>query len=249
MEKFRVVLITQARTGSSRLPGKVLLDLGGEPLLLVHLKRITQTKSIDKIIVATTDSDADKAIIQLCSDNQYNYFAGSENDVLDRFYQSVKAEQADWIVRVTSDCPLVDPRLIDAVVDCAIVNDADYCSNGLIENFPDGQDIEVFKFSALEDAWNNAQRRSEREHVTPYMRTATLQNFIHVNFPCRADYSQVRMTVDEAVDLAVVNDMVQALGKKATWLEYTNYLLKSDVSKLNSGIIRNEGYIKSLKND
>lgn len=249
MEKFRVVLITQARTGSSRLPGKVLLDLANEPVLLVHLNRLRQAKLIDKIIVATTDLEADKEIVKLCIDNGYNYFAGSENDVLDRFYQSVNSEQADWIVRVTSDCPLIDPDLIDAVVHCAIVNDADYCSNGIIENYPDGQDIEVFKHSALLAAWNKAELKSEREHVTPYIRNNNQENFIRINFPCRLDYSKVRMTVDEAVDLDVVRSMVTALGKNATWLEYTNYLLKSEISNLNSGIKRNEGYIKSLKND
>ena len=180
MEKPRVVLITQARTGSSRLPGKVLLDLDNEPVLLVHLNRLRSAKNIDKIIVATTDLEVDKAIIKLCIDNKFAYFAGSENDVLDRFYQGVKDEQACWVVRVTSDCPLIDPNLIDAVVNCAIVNNADYCSNGLIENFPDGQDIEVFKFSVLETAWGKAQLRSEREHVTPYMRNNKKENFINV---------------------------------------------------------------------
>jgi len=249
MEVPNVVIITQARTGSSRLPGKVLLEVDNESLLLIHLKRLINVKSKKRLIVATTDKIEDQRIVNFCQDHGFEFYAGSENDVLDRFYQSVKDERPDWIVRVTSDCPLIDSRLVDAVINCAIVNDVDYCSNGLIERFPDGQDVEVFKFTALETAWRLAKLPSEREHVTPYIRNNRSGSFISLNFPCRSDYSKVRMTVDEAADFEVIKAVITVLGKEATWLEYTNYLLESEIANLNSEIVRNEGYLKSLKND
>jgi len=248
MEQAKVVLITQARTGSTRLPGKVLMEIDHEPLLIIHLNRIRKADRVNKIIVATTDNAADKIIGNISEQNNFYCFAGSENDVLDRFYQSVKNERPTWIVRVTSDCPLIDPNLIDAVISCALVNDVDYCSTGIIENFPDGQDVEVFKFSALERAWEEASLLSEREHVTPYIRNPK-NGFRCLDFPCSADYSKVRMTVDEQVDFQVIKQLIFALGKDASWLDYTRYLLNTDISELNSGIIRNEGYLKSLKKD
>ncbi len=248
MEQAKVVLITQARTGSTRLPGKVLMEIDHEPLLIIHLNRIRKTTKVDKIIVATTDRVEDKIIRNISEQNNFYCFAGSEDDVLDRFYQSVKDERPTWIVRVTSDCPLIDPSLIDAVLSCAMVNNVDYCSNGIIENFPDGQDVEVFKFTALERAWKEASLLSEREHVTPYIRNAK-NGFSCLNFPCADDYSKVRMTVDEKVDFDVIEQLIVALGKEETWLDYTKYLLNTNISDLNAGIIRNEGYIKSLKKD
>lgn len=249
MEAPNVIIITQARMGSTRLPGKVMLEIEHEPLLLIHLNRLNKVKYKSKLIVATTNKVADKEIINLCEKYGFAYYAGSENDVLDRFYQSVKSENPEWIVRVTSDCPLIDPALVDAVISCAIVNDVDYCSNGLIEKFPDGQDVEVFKFRALEKAWKLAKLSSEREHVTPFIRNNKSENFICLDFPCREDYSKVRMTVDEKADFVVVESLINELGKQASWLAYTRYLLTSDIARLNSNIIRNEGYLKSLKND
>ena len=248
MEQAKVVLITQARTGSTRLPGKVLMEINQEPLLIIHLNRIRKAKNVDKIIVATTDNVVDKIIREISEQNNFYCFAGSEDDVLDRFYQSVKDERPKWIVRVTSDCPLIDPNLIDAVISCALVNDVDYCSTGIIENFPDGQDVEVFKFNAMERAWKEASLLSEREHVTPYIRNAK-NGFTCLDFPCCDDYSKVRMTVDEKVDFDVIEQLIFALGKDGSWLDYTKYLLNTNISDLNAGVIRNEGYIKSLKKD
>ncbi|WP_418359185.1 cytidylyltransferase domain-containing protein [Sphingobacterium detergens] len=248
MERTNVILVTQARTGSTRLPGKVLLEIERESLLLIHLNRVRKALKVTKVIVATTDLKQDETIIEICENNNLSYFAGSENDVLDRFYQSVKDERPKWVVRVTSDCPLIDPNLIDAVISCAMVNDVDYCSNGVIENFPDGQDVEVFKFSALKKAWEEAILPSEREHVTPYIRNAK-NGFSCLDFPSYTDYSKVRMTVDEAVDFQVIENLISALGKNASWLDYTNYIINTNISEMNSKIIRNAGYLKSLKND
>ena len=183
----------------------------------------------------------------------YSASRGSESDVLDRFYQAVKDKSADWIVRVTSDCPLIDPELVDDVIRFAQDNNTDYCSNGFVENYPDGQDVEVFKFSALKLAWENALLKSEREHVTPYIRNNSDFNngnlFKAINFPCDSDFSKIRMTVDEQRDFDLMEILIHQLGTDKTWLTYTNFIIENDLTKVNGQIIRNEGFLKSLKND
>ena len=251
--ELNTVLITQARYGSTRLPGKILKEINSESLLEIHLKRLKRCKNISKIIVATTDKPEDKVIYDYAIDHSLNSFRGSESDVLDRFYKAVKNEKPDWIVRVTSDCPLIDPILVDKLIEFAHNNNIDYCSNTLIENYPDGQDIEVFKFSALKAAWKNTNLSSDREHVTPYIRNnsdfkgATI--FKALNYPCAMNYSKVRMTVDEPKDFELIKVLIKDLGTSKTWLEYTNYIIKKDLNRINNSIIRNEGLLKSLKND
>ena len=173
--------------------------------------------------------------------------------MLDRFYQAVRKEKPDWIVRVTSDCPLIDPILVDKLINFAHDNNTDYCSNTLVENYPDGQDIEVFKFSALEAAWKNANLSSDREHVTPYIRNNShfkgASLFTALNYPCVSNYSKIRMTVDETKDFNLIKILIKDLGTDKTWLEYTNHIIKNDLNKINNSIIRNEGLLKSLKND
>jgi spore coat polysaccharide biosynthesis protein SpsF (cytidylyltransferase family) len=208
---------------------------------------------VSKIIVATTTEEEDAVIYNNAIEWGFEASRGSESDVLDRFYQALKNEKADWVVRVTSDCPLLDPKLVDTVIAYAQSNDYDYISNGLIENFPDGQDVEVFKFSALETAWKNSKLNSEREHVTPYIRNNADGKgedlFTTVNYPCEKDYSHIRMTVDEPRDFDLIEYLIKQLGTEKTWLEYTNYIIDNDLTKMNDQIIRNEGLLKSLKND
>jgi len=251
--ELKTVLITQARLGSTRLPGKILKKINDESLLEIHLKRLNECNNVSKIIVATTDKPEDKVIYDYAIDLGLNSFRGSESDVLDRFYQAVRNEKPDWIVRVTSDCPLIDPFLVDKLIKFAHNNNRDYCSNTLIENYPDGQDIEVFKFSALESAWKNANLPSEREHVTPYIRNNSDFNgrslFSAINFDCPNDYSMIRMTVDESRDFDLIKILINDLGTDKTWLEYTNHIIKNDLNKINNSIIRNEGFLKSIKND
>lgn len=247
------ILITQARTGSTRLPGKVLKQINGKSLLKIHLDRLKKCKWVSEIIVATTTNNEDQIIFDKAIEWGFSAFKGSESDVLDRFYQAVKDKKADWIVRVTSDCPLIDPVLVDNVIDFVQENNKDYGSNTLIENFPDGQDIEVFKFSALEKAWKNAKILSEREHVTPYIRNNSDVKggnlFSAINFPCDFDFSKIRMTVDESKDFELISILLNELGTTKTWLEYTDYILNNNLTKINDSIIRNEGLLKSLKND
>jgi len=250
---MKVILITQARYGSTRLPGKVLKEISGKSLLEIHLERLKKCTKVSKIIVATTIEDADQQIYDYSIAWGFEASRGSENDVLDRFYQALKNENADWVVRVTSDCPLIDPVLVDEVITFALSNNYDYVSNGLIERYPDGQDVEIFKFSALETAWRNAKLTSEREHVTPYIRNnadGKGGNLFNIcNYPCKEDFSHIRMTVDEPEDFDVIESLIHKLGTDKTWSEYTEYMIDHNLTKLNERILRNEGFLKSLKKD
>ena len=253
MGSMRTLLITQARTGSTRLPGKVLLKVNGEELLKIHLSRIAQCNLIDEVVVATTINQEDDVIVLLCEEWGVKTSRGSENDVLDRFYKAAVEMKPEWVVRLTSDCPLIDPELIDAVISLAQTNDVDYCSNVLIEHFPDGQDVEVFKFSVLERAWKESKLKSEREHVTPFIRNNSNGNgnklFSSINFPCAYDLSNIRMTVDEPSDFELIQQLILETGTKLTWLSYTRYIMEQNLHQINSNIKRNEGLLKSLKND
>lgn len=249
----QVVLITQARMGSSRLPGKVLKKIKGRTLLQIHTERLKKCQRIDKIIVASTNNIEDLEIHNLTLKLGVSSFRGSELDVLDRFYQAVKNEKPNWVVRVTSDCPLLDPDLVDKVIEFAVINNVDYCSNQLIENFPDGQDVEVFKFSALQMAWKNATLSSEREHVTPFIINNCdykgKNTFKALNYNCKDNYSNIRMTVDELKDFELIKILVENLGIRKSWMEYVKFIISENLVNINSGIIRNEGYLKSLKED
>lgn len=247
------VLITQARMGSTRLPGKVLRKVCGKELLRIHLDRLIVCKNVSEIIVATTTNTEDDKILEYLQNSQYKTYRGSEDDVLDRYYQAVKDYKPDWVVRVTSDCPLLDPILVDKVIEFAQNKGVDYCSNTLIEQFPDGQDVEVFTFNALEKAWNESKKLSEREHVTQYIKNNSNfyghKAFNAINYPAPTDYSDIRMTVDEDRDLLLLEQLVSKLGFEKSWIEYTNYIIEHKLFDINKGIIRNEGLLKSLMKD
>lgn len=251
--EIKTLAIIQARFGSTRLPGKVLKKINTKSLLEIGLNRISKSKIIDKIVVATTDNSIDEAIVDEVKRLGFDYFRGSEQDVLDRFYRTALLYKPKWIVRITSDCPLIDPILIDQVIDFTFNNNVDYGANILEERFPDGQDIEVFTFDTLEKAWQESQLLSDREHVTPYIRrNSTFFNenkFKSSNFYSSIDYSNIRMTVDEPEDFIVIENLINSLGLDKKWEEYVLYMMENDLTKINSKIIRNEGYFKSLKND
>lgn len=251
--EIETVLITQARTGSTRLPGKVLMEINQIPLLKIHLERLKKCKNVDKIIVATTNNVEDDIIEKMTIEWGYDVFRGSEKDVLDRFYQAVKNLHPLWVVRVTSDCPLIDPSLVDKVIEVTQVENKDYGSNVIEETFPDGQDVEVFKFTALETAWKIAKKDSEREHVTPFIRNnSNLKGgniFSALSYKNDIDYSQVRITVDEPRDFQLINKIINDLGSNKSWIEYTDYIINNKLNSINGNITRNEGYLKSLKMD
>ena len=249
-----VVVITQARSGSTRLPKKVLLEVEGKSLLKIHIDRIKKANEVDDIYIATTVKEADDVIVNLAESLGVKYYRGSEDDVLDRFYQTVKKIKPTYIVRLTSDCPLIDPKLLDEVIVRAKAEDLDYYANIIEERYPDGQDIEVFKFSALEKAWKETTLKSDREHVTPYIRNNSSYKggtlFKSNNHGLKENYNHVRLTVDEPQDLEVIKHLVRELGFDKDWRAYTDYYLRApEINRLNNQITRNEGYQKSLNLD
>lgn len=249
MEK--IIIITQARVGSSRLPSKVLLPLAGDTLLGIHLKRLKKSKLASSVVVATTFEEKADQIVSIAKQNGVKYFQGSTENVLDRFYQAVKSDKPDYIVRVTSDCPLIDGALLDSIINMAIKNKIDYCSNTLIEAYPDGQDVEIIKWSAFQDSWKYAKTKLQLEHVTPYIRENThfkgKKLFSSMNFPCENNYNHVRMTVDEPIDFDALKLLVNELGTDQNWKTYTQYILDNPKKFLNQKITRNEGYLNSIK--
>lgn len=251
---MRIVAITQARSGSTRFPGKVLMKIGEQTLLELHLRRVLKSKKIDELILATTTSPQDAVILEIGQECQITTYRGSEKDVLDRFYRAMTGKKADYIVRLTSDCPLIDPELIDKVIDYTVKKNLDYCSNTLHPTYPDGQDIEVFRFPALEKAWTLAKLSSEREHVTPYIwKNSSYKGgriFSSDNFEEAPSYAHLRMTVDEPRDLELIKKLVTELDGERSWLEYAEYVEKNpEVKILNQEIGRNEGYSKSINNE
>jgi spore coat polysaccharide biosynthesis protein SpsF len=249
----KVVLITQARIGSTRLPSKVIKEILGRTLIEIQLLRVKGCLSIHEIVVATPPGDDQKPIHDVCNRIGVKYFEGSETNVLERFYLAGLFHNADYVVRITSDCPLIDPMLIDHVVGEVIEADKDYGSNTLKETFPDGQDIEVFKLSALADSRKRVKLNSDKEHVTPFLKrnceTNQGQLYSSISILNDCDYSSVRMTVDEVEDFHAIDLLVKELGFNSSWSEYANYIQSNTHKFTNQKILRNEGYFSSLKKD
>lgn len=251
---MRIIAVTQARYGSTRLPAKVLKRVGEETLLDIHIDRILKSNRLDELIVATTMEEGAEKIIEIANKHRVFTYQGSVNDVLERFYFCLKEENPDYVVRLTSDCPLIDPEVIDKVIDVCIDSGCDYVSNTMIPTFPDGVDVEVFKFSALEKAYNEAVLKSDREHVTPYIwRNSSVKGgilFTSDSVVNNENFSSYRITVDTLEDFEVVKLLIEALGKNQSWKEYIKYLdTNPEIRKLNCSHTRNEGYTKSLLND
>ena len=251
---MKILAITQARVGSSRLPEKILKTINGQSLLEIHLKRILKSKKITKLKIATTNEPNSERIVSVAEKLGVETHKGSLNNVLDRFYQAARSENPDWVVRLTSDCPLIDPIEIDKVIQFAIENDLDYASNDLTPTFPDGIDVEVFKFEALVKAFNEASITSDLEHVTPYIwKNSSYKGgdlFKSDNVSNDIDYSDTRLTVDEVEDFMVIEKLIQLLGTDRPWKDYAIALEKhQEIKMLNNHFIGKEGYEKSLKKD
>jgi spore coat polysaccharide biosynthesis protein SpsF len=206
----RVLAVLQARQSSTRLPGKVLLPVLGEPMLARQIERIRRARRLDGLVVATTDQPEDEAIAALCAGLGVDCFRGALADVLDRFYQAARTRSPEHVVRLTGDCPLSDPALVDAAVALHLAGGFDYSGNAVERSYPDGLDVEVFTFALLERAWREAATPHEREHVTPYMyagghgfRLGVLRDTL--------DRSALRWTVDRPEDYAFVCRVFEAL--------------------------------------
>lgn len=243
--------IIQARMNSSRLPGKVLKCIGDEILIDIVYKRLSNSKAVDKIIVACTDSPSDDILIKHLINNNIDYFRGDEDDVLSRFYLAAKERNPVNVVRITCDDPLKEPDFVDNALDLLTKTKSDYVSNTITPSYPEGLDVEVFTFKALERAYLEAQLFSEREHVTPYIwKNTTL--FKVTEFVFILDASSLRWTVDKKSDLDFFNIIVEKLGPLSN-LRYEDllfFLMKNpELVEINNVTIRNEGYLKSIKDE
>jgi spore coat polysaccharide biosynthesis protein SpsF (cytidylyltransferase family) len=223
------------------------MKIQNKSILQHHLERASKSKKIDKWIVATTHEEGVEAICQIASNLSIEFFKGSLNDVLDRFYNAIGNENPNYVVRITSDCPLVDPELIDKVVEYALVKNLSYSMTS--ESYPDGVDVEVFKFSWLKRAYNHAKLDSDREHVTPYIRRSLEGSIQSKTYPYETDYSGIRLTIDEKEDFKAIESLISNLGADRGWKEYANFIEKNPTLFKNQKIIRNSGYLKSLSND
>lgn len=248
--KKKTVAIIQARMSSQRLPGKVMAEINGKPMLYHVVTRARQAKMISVAAVATSDHHGDDIIEMFCNENGIGCFRGNLDDVLDRYYQAARYFKAEVIVRLTADCPLLDPDIIDRVAETFFQGSFDYASNILECTYPDGLDTEVFSFKALERAWNEALLKSEREHVTPYIRNHP-ETFRLANVSHTEDVSRMRWTVDEREDLDFVRSVFEHINFSDFGLKDILALLNKnpDLIKKNAGIKRNEGYLKSLRED
>jgi glutamate-1-semialdehyde 2,1-aminomutase/spore coat polysaccharide biosynthesis protein SpsF len=246
-----VVAIIQARMGSSRLPGKSLAEIEKRPMLWHVIDRVNRATLVDRVVVATTTAPADDAIEEMCRENGVACYRGSENDVLDRFYHAARAEKAAHVVRITADCPLIDPEVIDRVVRRFQRGDLDYASNAMVRSYPDGLDTEIFSFSALERAWHEASKPSEREHVTPYLRSEKFRT-ANVENDSTYLYQHYRWTVDEVEDLEFIRAVYKAFREKEGFgMRDVLELIEKNpgLEKMNSEIVSNHGYYKSLFED
>ncbi len=246
---MKMVAIVQARMASTRLPAKVLADIIGKPMLMRVVERIRSARLVDQIVVATSSGTADDALWDLCLNQGIPCYRGSEQDVLDRYYQAARAHKATAVVRVTADCPLIDPAVIDRVISIFQAGTYDYVSNTLRYTYPDGLDVEVCTFAALERAWHETNKPSEREHVTPYLKSSG--GFCIANVEHDLDLSDFnyRWTVDEPSDLAFVRAVYAYFGGRTDFgLTDVLALLDQhpDLQLQQGNAIMNEGYYKSL---
>ncbi len=250
---MKTTAIIQARLGSSRLPGKVLMQVEGRPLLSYMLERGRAATTINKAVVATTLSPKDDPIVRFCESEGIPVFRGDEEDVLDRYYRCALEEKPDTVVRLTSDCPLIDPRVIDEVVGRHRRGGLDYTANTTppVGTYPDGMDVEVFTFAALERAWREAKLPSEREHVTFFLWKTGLFKTLRVDR--EPSLSTFRLTVDYPEDLKLVSSVLAELyprNPRFTMQDVVDYLnAHPDIRKLNAGIGWNQGWKPALEKD
>ncbi len=247
-----ILIIVQARYGSTRLLGKVMKKVLEKPLLWYLIKRLEQIKTPNKLIIATGSAKSNQPLIDFAKNQKIAFFIGSEDDVLDRYYQTAKKFNGDIIVRITGDCPLTDPNIIDKGLKVFLKGNYDYVSNVHPSTYPDGFDCEIFSFKSLEAAWKEAKLPSEREHVTPYI-WKNPDRFSLRNFENRVDVHTIRLTVDNAEDFKLITKIIKKFYDN--WDRFhaddvVNFLMENqELLKINSELLRNEGYLKSLEED
>jgi len=236
----KITAVIQARLGSTRLPGKVLMDLGGKSVLSRVVDRLRRAKKLDEIVVATTNSVADDAIVRECHQLKVGYLRGSENDVLDRYQRAALVCSAQVVVRITSDCPLIDPQLVDETIWTFQRHCADYASNVFPRTYPRGLDTEIFTTAALEQAWNDAHEPYQREHVTPYFHEHP-ELFRMASLRGHVDYSQYRWTLDTPEDLVLLRTIYARFFNRDdfSWAEVIRLMEhEPELAELNSQVVQ-----------
>jgi spore coat polysaccharide biosynthesis protein SpsF len=237
---MRIVVVIQARMGSTRLPGKVLKDLGGDTVLGRVVSRVRRCRLVNDLVVATSTAPADDVILNECSRLKIRSFRGSEQDVLDRYYLAAREAQAEAVVRITSDCPLIDPGVSDKTIQAFLDVGPDYASNVLERTYPRGLDTEIVTIAALECAWRDAREAYQREHVTPFVYEHP-ERFRLLSVKGDHDYSQYRWTLDTPEDLEFIRAVYarDADGQDLGWEDVLNMVeSEPDLAELNRHIIQ-----------
>ena len=245
-----VLCIIQARMGSTRLPGKVMEKIDHERTVLDYvISQVKFSNKIKEVIVATTNLIEDDIICQHLDLQKNKFFRGSSEDVLDRFYQCAKKESAKNIVRITADNPLIDPNIIDTVINENENNKCDYTTNTINRTFPYGTEVEIFSFESLEKAWKNAKKPSEREHVTPFIYNPK-NKFILNSIENEKNISYLRYTVDKIEDLLLVKEIVKNISTRPILLQDIINLQreKPEIFEINKNV-KHDGYLSSIKKD
>ena len=244
--------IVQARMGSTRLPGKVIMKIqNNDTMIDFVINQLKFSKTVNKIIIATTTLSEDDKIINLLGQRKIEFFRGSENDVLTRYYECAKFHSLDVIVRITSDCPLIDPEIIDDLVQKFLNSDCDFISPGFPRTYPQGSaDIEVFSFQSLEKMWLEAKKPSDREHVCTYIYNNP-EKFKIIRVPNTSDNSNFKWSVDRENDLKFVQEIVKRISHRPILTDYIINLLKNEpeLIDINKNFIFEEGYRKSIEED
>ena len=243
--------IIQARMGSSRLPGKTLIKLNQYRTTLDFVvNQLSFSALLDKIVIATTNLEQDNIIETNAKTLGIDCFRGSSDDVLDRYYHCAKKFQINTIVRITSDCPLIDPQIVDQAIRKYQSEDYDYVTNTLSRSYPIGTDVEIFSFEILEKTWQKAILPSEREHVTLFIRNKKL-NFKLGNLKNSKNLGRLRWTLDRVEDLNLIRKIVVKINKNPILMNdiLNLFSLEPELIKINEHITQNEGMLKSLKKD
>jgi spore coat polysaccharide biosynthesis protein SpsF len=243
-----IVAVLQARTSSARLPGKVMLPLAGAPMLRRQIERITRSRHIDRLVVATSDRPEDACVAELAAAAGVDSYCGSLDNVLDRVFRAAEGLAPDWVVRLTGDCPLTDWEVIDGCIDFARDGGLDYASNALEPSWPDGLDVEVMTFASLASAWREADNILQIEHVTPFINRQP-DRFRLGSFRNDRDLSGLRWTVDEPNDYEFVSRVYDALYPTNPAFTTDDILTllaaQPELIGINAGIERNEGLRKT----